>query len=62
MVAVCALTGKKAIRYVVGQLIEFHTDMTESQRDDSIPVCLNAITLLVFLGLAFVGVVLWLIS
>lgn len=59
--AIWALRRNKAIRYVVDQLIEFHTDVTDSQRDESIPVCLNAITLSVLAGSIFIGLVSWMI-
>ncbi|MCX6216805.1 hypothetical protein [Spirosoma sp.] len=50
---------KSVVRQLVDQFVEFHPDMTEQQREESIPACLDVITLFMSLTVTFLGVLAW---
>lgn len=50
---------KSVVRQLVDQFVEFHPDMTEQQREESIPACLDVITLFMGLTVTFLGVLAW---
>ncbi|GAB3018097.1 hypothetical protein GCM10027185_13500 [Spirosoma pulveris] len=50
---------KSFVRQLVDQFVEFHPDMTEQQREDCIPACLNVITVFMGLTITFFGVLTW---
>lgn len=53
---------KGFVRQFVEQLVEFHPDMTEKQREESIQACLNVIALLAGSMVTFAGIVAWIVS
>ncbi len=61
MVAIYALNRKKFVRHFVEQFVEFHPNMTESQREESILACLEVIALSGCLGITFIGSIYWFI-
>lgn len=57
-----SISGKDFARQVVEHTFEFHPDMTAQQREESIPMCLDAMTVYTGLTLVFIGMMTWLIS
>ena len=53
---------KNFVRSLVEQVFAFHPDMTAKERDESIPICMSAIALLIGLALTFAGVLSWVVS
>ena len=50
---------KNIVRQVIDLLVEFHPDMTQRQRDESLPICVEAIRVVGYLYLALVGLIGW---
>lgn len=53
---------KSFVRQLVEQFVEFHPDMTEQQREESVPACLNVITAFLGSTLTLVGFLAWAIA
>ncbi|AUD00847.1 hypothetical protein [Spirosoma pollinicola] len=61
MVTFAALK-KGLVRQLIEQIVEFHPNMTEKQREESVQPCLNVIALFISLTVTFVGIVVWAFS
>ena len=52
---------KPLIRQLIDLLVEFHPDMTRHQREESMPICLEALTLVGYLYLALMSLIGWIL-
>jgi hypothetical protein len=53
--------NKSLIRYLIELLVEFHPDMTQRQREESLPFCIEAITLVGYIYVGLLSLLGWIL-
>ncbi|GAB2531842.1 hypothetical protein GCM10027085_23500 [Spirosoma aerophilum] len=57
-----SILGKGLVRQLIETVVSFHPDMSEKQRQESVPACLTILALLTSLITTYVGFITWLIA